>query len=64
MTKFLVDWQYRNTSFSILVNEFLGRFLCRDRYKKQETRFFLICITYKSNFYEFLETKNPEIQMK
>ena len=38
-----------NTSFSILVNEFLGRNSYRDQYKKQETRFFLICITYKSN---------------
>ena len=50
------NWQHRNTSFSILVNEFLGRFLYRNHYKKQETRFFLIFIIYKSNFYEFPKT--------
>ena len=47
------NWQNRNASFSILVNEFLVSFLYQDQYKKQETRFLLICITYKAIPYRY-----------
>ena len=57
------NWQHRNTSFSILVYDFLGRNSSRDRYKKEETRFFLTCITYKVNFLRVSETRNPETRI-
>ena len=63
MTKFLVDWQYRNTSFSILVNEFLGRFLCtietNTRNKKLVFSSFVSPIS--RTFTSFQKDKTPKL---
>ena len=57
------NWQHRNTSFSILVNEFLGRNSYRDQYKKQETHFSsLECLRKRILVGKFLPEKKTETE--